>query len=292
MQWWPLAMSWPAYWGNQPWDTWFWAALPHDDVTCYPYGWYGSYRTEPITYYWFQKISPSGGHREQLAVRSPVTLTSVFGYTIKANVVYILCYEDDTPNWGNTSSLISIAPPCANWNTGLYEVPDEVMRSQTSGLMAAIGGSRDQNIAIRAIVAKDDYENIGILAAIRSEPELPITIKATIRGALERLLPLRAAIRGEQLLEPDIIAAVAKEDNEYPGILATIQKDRFIYDNLKAAILGETERTVGITAVVVKSRADKILLEMENLWPQEFDLRSTPNWASRTKDWRKDNLGS
>jgi hypothetical protein len=299
MLWWPGVISLYDDDGNlilgatlnfatKPRDTWFYAPIPGG-----AWGWPGASTASAVdTYYWFYIISASGGHKTQLAIKSPVTRTSEYGYTVQADIIYILCYEDDTPNWGNTSSMISIAPPCANWYTDLYEVPAEVMRSQTSGLQAAIQGIRERDISIISAVAKEDSEDIGILAAVQAELELPITIQAAIKGARERSLPIRAAIRSECIVEPDIIAAVAKEDSEDIGILATIQGERFVYDNLKAAILGEAERTVGITAVVVKSRADKILLEMENLWPQELDLRSTPNWASRTKDYRKDSLGS
>jgi hypothetical protein len=296
VQWWPLAIAGPF--SGQPWDTWFWAQLPGrypgqtvNGELLNSWGWPGYELSEPITYYWFMKISPSGGHQEQLAIRSPETRTSPQGYTVKADVIYILTYETDTPNWGTASSLVAISPPCGNWLSSLYEVTNEVQRSQTVGLLAAIQAEIDKTCGIIAAVAKTGQLNIGILANIQGSPQLPLGLKAAIRADTSRYLPIRAAIRAERLLEPSIIAAVGKDFELPAGITATIQGNPQIHCHLKAAVLGETEKTVGIVAYVVKSREQAILLEMENLGPQDLDLRSVPNWPSKVKDYRKSSLG-
>ena len=282
--WWPLALT---TWQYYPWDTWFWAPIP---VTAW--GWPG-YNTWD-TYYWFRKISPSGGHKQQLAIRSDVSYPHIAGFqsAVQANVIYICCYLDDTPNWGSAANLVSISPPCANWSSALCEVPNQVTRSQTYGIEAAVRGNPERATRIRAAVAKTDYLDCGISATVSGIPELPVTMRAAISGDAALSVPTRAAIRAERLLEPSIVAAVGKAFDLDTGISATIQGNPERPCHMRAAIKGTAEKSVGIKAFVVKSRVENILIEMENLWPQEFDLRSTPNWASRVKDYRKDSLGT
>jgi hypothetical protein len=243
--------------------------------------------------YQFYKIAPEGTHQEQLAFRSPVDrdATEWWALSPKAGVIYLLTYPDDTPNWGNLSTLVSISPPCGNWNSRLYE-SDYVLRSQTWGILAAIMAEREKVASILAACAKTDEMNSGITATIQGEPELPVSIYAAIQGEAERYPRIRAAIRAEPELEPAIIAACAKTDELDCGVLAAIRGNPEVHSHLKAAIKGETETSSGIVAFVVKTRVNSILLEMENLFPQELDLRSTPNWASRVKDYRKSGLGA
>jgi hypothetical protein len=279
-QWWPAEMA--GRWANRPWDTWFWDLLPGS-----AWGW-------PGAYYWFQKISPSEGHQQQLAIKSPVAYPWIANVqaAVKANVVYIITYQNDTPNWGGLSSLIAISPPCGNWVSNLYETPDEIIRSQTSGILAAIQADRDKIATVLAAVAMTGELECGITATIQGAPELDVGIRAAILGEATKYLPIKAAVRGEPELSPAIIAAVGKDFDLAVTMNAAVRGNTEMHCHLKAAVLGDTEMSVGIVAFVVKTRVDQILLEMENLWPQELDLRSTPNWASKVKDYRQSSLSA
>jgi len=281
-----LLLWWPGTFPSQPWRTWFWATRPGTGAT------YSPYTEWAAGYYWFYKIPAEGGHREQLAFRSPEDRRSTgWGQRlIKKDVLYIVTYVTDTPNWGNVSQFIDIGPPCGNWRSAMFE-EGETTRSQTYSLLAAAQSNRELPIGIDAAVAKTEELAPGVTATIQATPELPITTQAAIAGNPELAHPVRAAIRAELLLEPGIIAAVGKDFSLVPGVTATVQGNPYQWYGTRAAIKGETEKSVGITAFVVKSRATQIMLEMENLWPQEMDLRSTPNSPSEWRDWRKHQLG-
>lgn len=272
-----MARLWPGFHSEQPWGVWFWA------------------EGEPIALspgqYEFYKIPPEDGYQEQLAFRSPVdrTATQYGDLTVRAGIVYLLTYPGDLPNWGTIASLVAISPPCGNWNSLLYETT-EYIRSQTWGLLAAIQAEREKVCSIIAAVAMTGQLSLGVLATIQAQPELPLGLKAAVLGERSRDLPIRAAIRAERILEPSIMAAVGKDFELPAGITATVQGDVEVHCHLKAAVLGETEKSVGIVAYVVKSREQAILLEMENLGPQDLDFRSVPNWPSKVKDYRKSSL--
>jgi len=241
-------------------------------------------------------IPVEGSHQIQLAFRSPVRRKSDYDWAlnVEANVTYLLTYPNDTPNWGNLADMATISPPCANWYSLVYYVtgPVEYERSQSSGMLAAIQADREKVASILAACAKTDELEISNYAAIQGEPSQDIGILAAILGEAERSLPIRAAVRTERLLEPAIISACAKTDELEISNYAAIQGNPQVHSHLKAAVLGETDKSVGIVAFVVKTRVDHIILEMENLWPQELDLRSTPNWASKVKDYRKSSLSA
>ena len=269
--WWPHAIA--NELASYPWDTWFWAPLPRPASWDYwAWGWPGYSPIAPVTYYWFRKISPSGGHQQQLAIKSPVgRVTETFqsydyrGYPVKANVIYICCYVNDSPNWaGATSSLVQVSPPCSNWVSKLYEVPEAADRSQTYGMNAAIQGDREKAAKIKAAIAKDFDLPAGIQAAIQGNPELDVGIQAAIQADRTLEYPIRAAIRAERILEPSIIAAVAQDVDLPAGITAAIQGNPQKNYFMKAAIRGDAQLSVGIKAFVVKSRVNKILLDMEN----------------------------
>ena len=281
-----LLLWWPGTFPSQPWRTWFWATRPGTSAT------YSPYTEWAAGYYWFYKIPAEGGHREQLAFRSPEDRRST-GWgrrLVKKDVLYIITHAGDTPNWGNVSQFIDIGPPCGNWRSAMFE-EGETTRSQTYSLLAAAQSNRELPIGIDAAVAKTEELAPGVTATIQATPELPITTQAAIAGNPELAHPVRAAIRAELLLEPGIIAAIGKDFSLVPGVTATVQGNPYQWYGTRAAIKGETEKSVGITAFVVKSRATQIMLEMENLWPQEMDLRSTPNSPSEWRDWRKHQLG-
>jgi hypothetical protein len=265
---------------THPLRTWFWSATLAGFIALAP----GLYE--------FYKIGPENGHKEQLVFRSPINhaATETWALTVRAGIIYILTYPDDVPNWGTPSGLVAISPPCGNWNSNLYETT-ELIRSQTWGILAAIQGNRERAAAIRAVIAKTGSLDIGVKAAIQAAPDLAIGQYAAIQGEPIKYTPIRAAIRSEMLLEPSILAAVAQDFSLADGISAIIQGNVDLHSHLKAAVLGENEKSVGITAWVVKSRVDQILVEMENNIPQEFDNR-IPNWPSGVKDYRKSSLSA
>jgi hypothetical protein len=278
MTWW-ADVIYDSWWAGQPWDTWFWGLIPSS-----AWGW-------PPGDYQVRKISPAGGHQVQLAIRSPIARSGgPANYTVKANVVYILTYQNDTPNWGTSSRLVAISPPCGNWVSNLYETPNEVMRSQTFGILAAIQGEREKIARVLAAVAKTGELASTVQAAVMAQLDLPIEMHAAVMGERERALPMRAAVRTERLLESTVEAAVGKDFDLTSTILAAVQGNPHLRHGMRAAVKGEAEKTVGISAFVVNSRVDHIYLEFENLWPQEMDIR-VPNWASRVKDYRKDSIG-
>jgi hypothetical protein len=320
--WWPSAdTGYHSAFPSQPWETWFSARRPVPDYPSPGYDRAGDvfadWPSPANALYWFSKIPATGTisvsdrvynsdsihatyvtdkrvrPNEQLAFKSPVTRSVVRGtktYTFEKDRIYILTYDNDSPRWGNNST-IQISPPCGNWYSDLY-YSTESTRSQTMGILAGVRGERDKTAQILAAIAKIDSLDVGILATVRGTPELDIAIRAAVLGEATRYLPTRAAIRAERLLTPAIIAAVGKNFDALPGITATVQGNPQTHGHLKAAILGEAEKSAGIIAYVVKTRVNSILLEMENLFPQELDLRSTPNSASKVKDYRKSSLSA
>lgn len=264
-----------AWWDEQfpeyPELTWFYAASSYLN---------GNYA-------WWYKIPPDAYHYRQTAMKHNYTVTWL---GMEPNQIYIICRPDDTPNWAG-ASLVAIAPACNNWGAYLYEVPESIQRDQTWGLNAAIQANQEKALGLKALVALTDELPSKITASIAGNPDEPAGISAYIKGDAEKILRIRAAIRKEQELPLGLVSAVAAPFDQPAGISAYVQGNPWEHCHLKAAIKGETETSVGIVAYVVKSRLDTILLEMENLWPQELDLRSTPNWRSRVKDWRTDVLG-
>lgn len=293
--WWPAAIT-TGHYASQPWNKWF-----YDYIVSSAWGWPGyDFVAISKTYYYFKKISAGNGHKIQLAIKSPIdrqcdwyvaSTGKTVTYKVKKNVIYICCYSDDTPNWGSVSKFVTVSPPCSNWHTHLYEVIEKTTRSQTWGLLAGIATTRDKALSVSAAVAKTGSLEGGLSAAIAADIDLPISIYAAILGDANQYCNQRAAIRTDRLLEPSALAAVAQDFDLPIDMYAAIQGNPEAHSHVKAAILGETESSVGIVAYVVKSRVDEIMLEMENLWPQDLDLRSTPNRASKFKDWRKSSLG-
>ncbi len=266
-----------------PWDEWFWYTLDRNLLDGFP-----------LADYEFYKISPTEDHLAQLAIRSPIDHPSFNNRpAVKAHVIYILTLNNDTPNWGGINQYaFSASPACGNWKTSVYENPGETTRSQTWALNAAIAGNPENAAKIVAAIAKEFSLDCGITATVWGNPELDAMIRVAILGNPERTYSIRAAILTERSLETSIIAAVGKDFSLSAGMLAAIQGNPEQNCHLKAAIKGEAEKSVGIVAYVVKTRVNSILLEMENLWPQELDLRSTPNWASKVKDYRKSSLSA
>lgn len=212
-------------------------------------------------------------------------------YYDKSSAVWIYTeIAGDAPNWDGpvTSSLTA---SCGNYSVYLIGSP-EITRSQTSGLKSAILGER--SLAPHIIANVTHAENLfdTIKAAIQAERDLPISVQVSIKGTSESPTRIRAAIRDLVELVPRIVAAAAKTDELPDGITATIAGNPLVYPWIAAAIKGETEKGVNIVTYIVVNRAHRIYLEMENLVPQEFDLRSTPNDPSEVRDWRAGSIGS
>jgi len=273
-------MDWQGFHREKPWRTWFWA----DDGPIYI----------PDGDYQFYKIPPEGIHGEQLAFKSPVTRKKTVWYeiTVYADRIYVLTEEDDSPNWGGIADLVAISPPCSNWESNVYYFTHTV-RSQTSGLNAYVRAHVSKTINILATIAKTDQLDDAVTASVQGQRDAPVAIQAAIKGEVTLNNPLiKAAVCKERNLEPGIEAAVAGDVNLNPSVCAWVVGNPKLDIRNRAAVSGQAEKRVGITAHVVVSRVEQIYLEMENLVPQELALTSTPNWASRVKDWRKEKLGS
>jgi len=281
-----MTLWWPNAFLTQPYNTWFYAKRPGETSTD-PGEW-------PMGYYWFLKIQASGGHKDQLIFYSDVDKYYKACWSdhtkveFHAGVKYLLCLPDDTPNWAG-ANLVEIAPPCGNWRSDMYIVSAST-RSQTSGLLAAVRKDLELQPRLLAAVAKTDQLGDGVLAAIQANRDAPVTIRAAIMGEPSQDIGIRAAVRAERELAPGIEAAVAKTDQLGSAIKAAVQGNPQVNIRTRAAIKGEAQKTVSIVAYVVVRRVDKIKLEMENNIPQEVDIRSTPNWASKVKDWGRESF--
>jgi hypothetical protein len=261
-----------------PWNSWFWAYVPD--------GW-------PAGWYWFFKIPPSGGHQQQIAYRSLVERwfdpNGAFKWEIKPDVIYILTYPGDTPNWEGSASFIDIGAPCGNWNSDEWMI-SWTTRNQTIVTHAAIRAVHDTPFTLSAIIATPKDKNSPINAYVQGWHAVTIAEHAAISGNPEKLVPIHATVKSDIESTPTIVAWIAKDFDSITKISSYESGNPLVWSWLTATILGETEISVGITALVMIDRTNQILIEMENLGIQERDLRSIPNWASKTVDWRKTSL--
>lgn len=242
-------------------------------------GTYSGYMLPVGVHYWWYKIPADAHHKIQIARK----------FAENGKLIYIYTYPNDTPNWAG-ATLVEIGPPCSNWSSDVYMFT-WFTRDQTWGLNAAIQAKREKPLGLLAVIALNPELSPKISATISADLVLDTGISAYISGNPERSIRMFAAICKGQELPLGLVSAIATQFDLPTGISATINGNPDKHCHIKAAIKGETETSVGIVAYVVKSRIDTILLEMENLFPQECDLRSTPNWRSKVKDWRKDTLG-
>jgi hypothetical protein len=237
-----------------------------------------------------KRIAPSDGHYTQVALKLTRDVYWYGASVGQAGDTLIFCEPGDTPDWAG-GGLIELAPPCSNWSAEYFKV-GYVTRSQTAYIRGAIAGDRDKAASIIVAAAKLGELPDGITASVQGSPELPITLNAAIQGNTEKPLGIRSAIRAEVELAPGIVAAAAKTDELADGLTASVQGNPQLNEWIRTAIKGETQKVVSIATYIVVTRKDKIRLEMENLGPQEFAHRYVPNWASKTKDYRTDSLGS
>jgi len=258
----PVTFWWGTVLPASPWDTWFYWAPWNCQV---------------------MMISASGGHQPQLASKE-----------LADGTITLRVYDGDTPNLGNLGAT-QVAAPCGNQGYAQYtvtgEVSPEITRSQTWDVAAAAQAVRQIPVGLRASVCTIDQLETCIVSAIQFEEVLECNIFAAVRAEREKTCKILAAVRTEPYLGIGYVAAVGK-DFELPVSIGAInQGNPQVRYHLRAACLGESEKSVSIKALVMKSRVNQIMLEMENLWPQEMDLRSTPNSPSEWRDWRKHQLG-
>lgn len=272
----------------------------------------------PSGYYWFYKIPP--GYRylgirnaqgllvstipiqespaPQLAFKSPERRCAyVIDYDhaidrwfVEANVTYIFTLPGELPACPNTGGVIEIASPCDNWESAIWSVA-ETVRTQSWGLTAAVQRTRTLTPIISAVVGQHSDLDCSVLSAVAKTQGLAPGSLAAIQGEAQKIPRIQAAIRSDRSIQPGILSVIAKDFDLLPGSLAAISGDYQDHFHTKSAIQSDVEKPAGIIANVVKSRATQIMLEMENLWPQEMDLRSTPNSPSEWRDWRKHQLG-
>jgi len=282
----------------------------------------------PSGYYWFYKIPPTpvyailndNGvfvyyhpeqhatlndnaviayyHPEQLAFKSPDRRCAyVIDYDhaidrwfVEANTIYIFTYPGQMPACPNTGDVIAIASPCDNWESAIWSV-EEVERTQSWGLKAAVQQIRTLNPSVSAVIGQHTALDCSVLSAIAATQDLAPGTLAAISGEAQKTPRIQAAIRSDRVLQPGILSVVAKDFDLLPCALAAISGDNQQHVHLKSAIRADTQKNASIIANVVKSRVDTILLETENTWPQELDIRSTPNHPSKFRDWRKQPIG-
>lgn len=326
-----MVMWWPGAFPDQPYNTWFWAKRPGDTGPVDPDTWdnHGyplvpgpcgaadAFWEWPSGYYWFYKIPPVYRYEEirdwqgrlvstipilerpeQLAFKSPDRRCAyVIDYDhaidrwfVEANTIYIFTYPGELPACPNTGDVIAIASPCDNWESAIWSV-EEVERTQSWGLKAAVQQIRTLNPSVSAVIGQHTALDCSVLSAIAATQDLAPGTLAAISGEAQKTPRIQAAIRSDRVLQPGILSVVAKDFDLLPCALAAISGDNQQHVHLKSAIRADTQKNASIIANVVKSRADQIMLEMENNWPQELDLRSTPNSPSKFRDWRKQPIG-
>lgn len=286
-RWWPSLNS-PHCFKSRPWGEWFLASRP-GETSHHPCEW-------PTGDYWFYKIYPSDGHREQLAFRPLVDKyykrcwadSNTVQY--KKDQIYIITYPGDTPNWGSAATIINIGPPCSNWKSYLYTVPYTV-RTQSWEILAAVQADRTLESSVETAIAKTGLLELSAVSAVQANFDIELDMDAVIQGDADQTFLARAAVRTERTLEDSIVSAVATEFGDTVDVETAIQGNPFETVRIDAAILGETEIEVTIKTTIVKDRTEAIMLELENTWPQEFHFVSIPNWRSRAKDYRIDSIG-
>lgn len=274
----------------------------------------------PSGYYWFYKIPPAYRYielrnmwgdlvstipvfvrNEQLAFKSPDRRCAyVIDYDhaidrwfVEANTIYIFTRPGEAPVCPNTGDVIAVASPCDNWESAIWSFDEpEIIRTQSWGLKAAVQQTRTLRPSISAVVGQNVAHNCHVLSAIAATRTLDAATHAAIMGDAQRISRTQAAIRYDrQLDQPGVLSAIAETYNLDVATLAAISNDIQQHYHVKSAIRSDTQKNASIIAYVVKSRVDTILLETENVWPQELDLRSTPNHPSKYRDWRKQPIG-
>jgi hypothetical protein len=293
------AFWWSAMFAGNPYSVWFYDHRHYGGGSNPVYTGPEPVSEWPSGMYWFYKIPASGGHNDQLAYKSPEDRYCRWydsnhvmqpGYRkIVANTLYIITMPGDTPNWVGSPSFVEIGAPCGNWNSDEWEF-SWTTRNQTIVTSAAVRATQENPFTISSVVAVTKDAACPIDAAVQGVRDLDVSEWAAIQGNVDKPAPIRAAVRKELTSNTPIISAIAKDFDTPAKIISYIQGNPLIWYRHTAFVRGETEIPCGISALVVVDRTPKILIDIENLGPQERDVRSTPNWASRAIDWTKTSL--
>lgn len=214
--------------------------------------------------------------------------------------------DGDTPRYGGGGSLQS-NPACDNPGEDIWvtqptvytdDVPDTpptgpqiTIRTQTWGIRSAIQGAREAPLKLLTAIATTPMRGLVLDATIAGNPTHDFLLSSTIRGTPEKEFKLKSAIR--KIIDAPIkmTTAIAHDFEIAPKIDVAIQGSPWVHTHLDASIQGEAEKAFTVSAIILKDRAETIYLEMENLFPQECDLRGIPNAPSKFKDWRKTTFG-
>lgn len=243
--------------------------------------------------YEYYKIPAGGGHNIQLVFRSPVDRVAGFPWalSVRAGVIYILTYPDDTPNWGTETGLIAISPPCGNWSSLLFEAV-ELIRNQTSAIQAAVSKDITLSTGMLAAVAETKTLEIGMVAYCAADMLMQCGQYAAVEGESDTSTILNAAVSDEISLSSELVAAVSTDFGVTSEIRALIQKEFTEYVWIKAAIIGEPAPiTCALRARVLADRRDQIRLEFEPMWIQDLVNSNAPNSPSVPRDSRVQVLG-
>lgn len=193
---------------------------------------------------------------------------------------------------GYSPDVSILSPPCGN--AGYFFVQTSlpvVIRNQTYAINSAIRTDKHLSLEINAAIAAVRGLPFEIVTAVSEDRISTLAVNAAIQSDISRAYVIRSAIQDEAELDLEMNAAVAINPEITYNAKATIEghPERYYYS--KAAIEGASEINYSIKAAIIVDRSDEILLELEGWIPQEFDLRSTPNWPSVPKDSRKEVLG-
>jgi len=232
-------------------------------------------------------------HGEQLAVYNPDGSTTWY------------VNDGDTPRYGGGGSLQS-NPACDNPGEDIWVTmppstpppttppptgPQITIRTQTWGIRSAVQGVRETPLELLTAIATTPMRDLVLDATIAGNPAHEFLLSSTIRGTLEKEFKLKSAIRKTIDVPLKMSTAIAHDFEIAPKIDATVQGNPWVHTHLGAFIQGEAEKAFTISAIILKDRTETIYLEMENLFPQECDLRGIPNAPSKFKDWRKETFG-
>lgn len=262
--------------------------------------------------YWFYKIpATSWSTNRQLAFRSPVDrVSSVVDYyihddhdendnfhitwywtefLIKAGVTYILTSKGETPRWGGETDFVQVGGYCSNLGQDVYQEAVKV-RSQSFYVDSVVQAERSLPLSSVAAVGVAKELELTTVAACKGDRYLPLSSVAAILGETEHEFLARTDVRTNRSLDLSAVAAIETEFSEEFSAVTAIGGDSDEPFSACAAVRGEGTLEFSAVAFVAVDRTDAIMLEMENLWPQEYANESVPNWPSKARHWGRDPL--
>lgn len=282
---------------EQPWEEWFYLPVRSrffSDEN--PYYNYPDWTWLPEDAFWFYKIpeTSTGTSNYQLVVWSdrtvyPYSASRDVCMTIRANTYYVFTQKGDPPRWPGDVGLTKIEPPCDNYDAAIYHTSYST-RSQSVLAEAAVQADRSLSLSSIAAVGTTKELELTTVAICKGTRYLPLLSVAAIRGDTEHEFRARTDIRTNRSLELSAVAAVETEFSEEFSAVTAIGGDWDEPFSACAAIRGEGTLEFSAVAFVAVDRTEAIILEMENLWPQEYANESVPNWPSRARHWGREPL--